>query len=88
MRLLALPLIAALAACNGGEDAPEAGANEARRINDQIEKQAAQIVRQAENGTVAIEQALENEQATIFEERGNLLNESGGNAAAPEPERR
>jgi outer membrane biogenesis lipoprotein LolB len=71
-----------LAACEGG-DAPAAGQNEAKRINEQIEGQAAKIVQQAENGTVAIEQALENEQAGTFDNRAALLNETGANTAQP-----
>lgn len=67
-----------LAGCNGDAPVPQ---NDSKRVNDQIENQAAQIMRQAENGTAAIEQALENEQAVIFENRGNLLNETGGNSA-------
>lgn len=87
MRKAALlaPLIV-LAGCGGRED--PVATNDTKRLTDQIEKQRALIERQTENGTAAIEQALENEQALIFENRGNLLNEAGGNAAAePEPAR-
>ena len=75
---LILPLLA-LSAC-GSHEAAEPGKNEAQRVAEQIQKQGEQIGRQAENGAAAIEQALENEGAVIFENRGNLLNQ-----AAPDP---
>lgn len=81
-----LPLFALVAACGGGE-APEAGQNDAQRVTEQIEKQAQQIARESENGTAAIEAALENEGAAIFENRAALLNETAGNAAAPQAPR-
>jgi outer membrane biogenesis lipoprotein LolB len=77
--------IAFLAGCGGrGPSEPDPG--EANRIAGQIQKQAQQIEQQAANGTAAIEQALENESAILFENREALLNEAatnGSNAAAP-----
>lgn len=84
-----VPLLLLLVGCGGGEQGP--GQNDAARISEQIEKQSARIAGEAENGTAAIEQALENEGAVIFENRGNLLNEAAGdgaaagNSAAPAP---
>ena len=72
--------ILALSAC-GSREAAEPGKNEAQRVAEQIQKQGEQIGRQAENGAAAIEQALENEGAVIFENRGNLLNQAAPNAA-------
>ncbi len=79
--LLLLALLS-LSACRGGEEAAPPK-NEASRLTEQIQKQGEQIARQADNGAAAIEQALENESAIIFENRGNLLNETAPNAAAP-----
>jgi hypothetical protein len=79
--LLALVTLA-LCACGSQQDA-EPPTNEAARLTEQIQKQGEQIAKQADNGAAAIEQALENESAIIFENRGNLLNETAGNTAAP-----
>lgn len=76
--IMALCLLAA--GCGSREQAAPAG-NDTARINNQIAAQANEIRTQADNGAAAIEQALENEGAAMFENRGNLLNESG-NAAA------
>ena len=79
--LLLLPL---LAACTGR--APEPAGNDAQRQAAQIEKLEQAIKKEAESNTSAIEQALENESAIIFENRGNLLNEAApadANSAAP-----
>jgi outer membrane biogenesis lipoprotein LolB len=78
---LLLLAILSLAACRGGEAEPPK--NEASRLTEQIQKQGEQIAKQADNGAAAIEQALENESAIVFENRGNLLNETTDNAAAP-----
>jgi hypothetical protein len=78
-----LPLIALLlplAAC-GSREAAAPGKNEAQRVAEQIQKQGEQIGQQAENGAAVIEQALENEGAVIFENRGNLLNQAAPDAA-------
>lgn len=77
-----LLLLLSLAACGSGAG-EEPVKNEASRLSEQIQKQGDQIARQADNGAAAIEQALENESAIVFENRGNLLNEAAGNAAAP-----
>jgi hypothetical protein len=77
--LLLLPALL-LAGCGGDPAPPEQ--NEASRLTDQITRQANQLTSEADNGAAAVEQALENEGAVIFENRGNLLNETGSNAAA------
>lgn len=80
-----LPLaILSLAACGGGQPA-EPPKNEASRLSEQIQTQSEQIAGQADNGAAAIEQALENEGAVVFENRGNLLNETAGKNAAAAP---
>ena len=67
-----------------GGRTPEPAGNDAQRQAAQIEKQAQAIQKEAESNTSAIEQALENESAIIFENRGNLLNEAApANQAAP-----
>ncbi len=81
MKPLLLLALLSLAACGGREAEPPK--NEASRLTEQIQKQGEQIAKQADNGAAAIEQALENESAIIFENRGNLLNEAADNAAAP-----
>jgi hypothetical protein len=68
-----------LAAC-GTREAAEPDRNEAQRVSEQILRQGEQINRQAQNDAGAIERAMENEGAVIFENRGNLLNE----VAAPD----
>lgn len=80
--VLLLVTSALLVGCGGAEQA-EPAQNDAVRLREQIEKQANQISSQAENGTAAIEQALENEGAIIFENRENLLNQAVANEAAP-----
>lgn len=77
--LLALALVAA--GCRG-DTASAPVANDARRQEALIANQADALRRQAENSTSAIEQAMENEGAAVFENRGNLLNESGNAAEA------
>ena len=75
-----------LSACGGG--APQPAGNDAQRQEELIVKQAEAIRREAESNTSAIEQALENESAEIFENREALLNESAGNvtnSAEPRP---
>lgn len=81
-RLLAAVLIALTNGC-GGRDAPASVQNDARRQAGQIANQAAALSREAENTTSAIEQALENEGAVLFENRERLLNETADNSAAP-----
>ena len=80
--LIALSALMLASACGGSEDAAPP-ANEASRLTEQIQKQGEQIARQADNGAAAIEQALENEGAVVFEQRGGLLNETSNNTAAP-----
>ena len=72
-----LPLLLALLALSacGTREAADPEVNEAQRVAEQIRKQGEQIGQQAENGAAAIERAMENEGAVIFENRGNLLNE-------------
>ena len=82
--LLAL-FILSLSACGGGAGEAEAPRNEASRLSEQIQKQGEQIARQADDGAAAIEQALENEGAVVFENRGNLLNETAAKNAAAAP---
>jgi len=82
MRCPALLLPLLLSACGGGGGAAEPDANESTRITGQIHNQAAQIVQQAENGTVEIERAMENEGAAIFENRAALLNETAADTPA------
>ncbi len=87
--IFALAALASLAAC-GSSEAPVAG-NDTARINDQIAAQANEIRSQADNGAAAIEQALENEGAALFESRNSLLNEAASNtagAAAPNKSQR
>lgn len=81
MRMLLILPILILAACGSREEAAAPG-NDTARINNQIARQAEEIRTQADNGAAAIEQALENEGAAIFENRDALLNESGNAAAA------
>jgi hypothetical protein len=83
-RLIAMSVLMLASACGGGEEAAPA-TNEASRLTEQIQKQGEQIARQADNGAAAIEQALENEGAIVFENRGNLLNEAADNKAAAAP---
>jgi hypothetical protein len=68
--LLLLPL----SAC-GTREAAGPDRNEARRVSEQIVRQGEQINQQAQNDAGAIERAMENEGAVIFENRGNLLNQ-------------
>ena len=72
----------ALTAC-GTREAAEPDRNEAQRVTEQIRRQGEQINQQAENGAAAIEQAMENEGAVIFENRGNLLNQAAPEAPRP-----
>lgn len=81
---LLLLAVLSLPACGGGQEA-EPPKNEAARLAEQIEEQGEQIARQADNGAAAIEQALENEGAVVFENRGNLLNETADKNAAAAP---
>jgi len=79
--LLILAVLMPAVACTREDAAPPK--NEASRLTEQIQKQGEQIARQAENGAAAIEQALENESAGVFENRAALLNETANEAAAP-----
>ncbi len=78
--IIAFAILSSLAACGSAEQAAAPG-NDTARINNQIASQAEEIRAQADNGATAIEQALENEGAAMFENREALLNASG-NAAA------
>jgi hypothetical protein len=82
MRLFLLSTLL-LASCGGGEErAPLA--NDAAAQQQAIENEARRLRDLAENQTSQIEQALENEGAIIFENRGNLLNQAANAAdAAP-----
>ena len=81
MRILSTLPFLLLAACGAGEQAAVPG-NDTARINNQIARQANEISTQADSGAAAIEQALENEGAVMFENRDALLNKSGNSAAA------
>jgi hypothetical protein len=50
---------------------------------EQIRRQGEQINQQAENGAAAIEQAMENEGAVIFENRGKPPQRGGPDAPKP-----
>lgn len=80
MKPLVLILLVPLAAC-GSRQGAEPAKNEAARVAEQIQKQGQQIERQADKDAGEVERALENESAVIFENRGNLLNETAGNEA-------
>ena len=79
--LFALAMLSSLAACGSSQQAAAPG-NDTARINNQIAAQANEIRSQADNGAAAIEQALENEGAALFESRNSLLNETAAPAAA------
>ena len=78
--LFILATLSSLAACGSGQQAAAPG-NDTARINNQIAAQANEIRSQADNGAAAIEQALENEGAALFESRNSLLNEAAGSTA-------
>lgn len=82
LAILALFAPLTLAACGGGDRAPESVRNDTARQEALIANQAQALQAEAENGTRLIEQALENESANVFENRDALLNESAGNAAS------
>jgi len=83
----ALPLVclAVLLAtgCGGGDEPNESLGNDTARQEALIANQAEALQAEAENGTRAIEQALENETADVFENRDALLNETADNVSAP-----
>lgn len=81
MRTFLLLAVIAIGGCGQRQEAA-APTNETARITDQIDRQAKQIADQAENGTAAIERALENEGAAIFDNRAALLNEAASEPAA------
>jgi hypothetical protein len=85
LRMAALALCFLASGC-GGQTAQAPAGNDSQRTAAQIQKQEQAIRNEAESNTSAIEQALENESAIVFENRGNLLNEAApDNAAAPAP---
>lgn len=86
MRTLPLLPCLLLAACGSAQRAAAPG-NDSARINNQIAAQANEIRSQADNGAAAIEQALENEGAALFESRNSLLNESGNATATANRQR-
>jgi outer membrane biogenesis lipoprotein LolB len=87
MRLLpALAALALLSGC-GGSGETSAAVNEAGRIEGDLQRQVRRISEQAENGAAQIEQALENEGAAVFANRGNPFNETAAAPADPELEK-
>lgn len=82
--LLLLAALSSLAACSGDAKEPASVKEDETRLKAQLDRQAQALQAEAENGTRAIEQALENETANVFENRDALLNETADNAAAPE----
>lgn len=76
-----LPLLL-LVACGGGEEDVGSISNDAARQEALIVNQAQALQAEAENGTSAIEQALENETANVFDNREALLNETADNGIA------
>lgn len=82
--LLFLAALSGLAACSGDTKEPASVKEDEARLKAQLDRQAQALQAEAENGTRAIEQALENETANVFENRDALLNEAADNAAAPE----
>lgn len=77
---LALLTLALTTGC-GGRDEPRSVRNDSERQAAQIANQAQALSREAENATSAIEQAMENEGAVLFEDRERLLNETADEAA-------
>ena len=80
--LFVLSALIVLSACGGQKQAEPAG-NDTQRQEELLRKQADNFRNLAENNTGAIEQALENEGAIIFENRENLLNQAATNDTAP-----
>jgi len=77
--ILLTALLLCAAGC-GGEDAAEPLANDAQRQSQRIQNMADAMQREAESNVSAIEQGLENETATIFESRNELLNQTAADA--------
>jgi len=77
-----LIMCVALGGCGSSGERSETVQNDSQRQADQLAKQAEALTRQAEDNTATIERALENESAIVFENRGNLLNETATNTAA------
>ncbi len=81
------PLFALLAAATtlggcGAREEPAQTQNDSRRQEAEIVRQAEALDAEVESNVSMYEQALENETAIIFENRGNLLNESAANSSA------
>ena len=83
MRTTAILLTLLAAGCGGGGNDAEPVANDARLQEQRMQNMAQEIASEAENRTSAIERALENETAAIFESRNQLLNETADNQAEP-----
>jgi hypothetical protein len=76
--ILLTALLLCAAGCGGDEAEPLA--NDAQRQSQRIQNMADAMQREAESNVSAIEQGLENETATIFESRNELLNQTAADA--------
>lgn len=83
-RFVGLGVIIMLAGGCGNDREAAPLSNDTARQARQLRNQVEAMTREAEANTSAIEQAMENEGAAIFENRAILLNELAGNQIAPE----